>query len=114
MDVSAARIFMLCMHFITCLISFDFILIIMVILLVSVLAISPSGGVPSSPPHTASPPHISAGRPPSVSMDMLDAEALITVEIVLVSANCPSNEGSGEALQIVSVQFNNLDIIGIT
>jgi hypothetical protein len=102
------------MCFIICLISFDFILSIVVMLLVSVLAISPSGGIPSSPPHTASPPHISAGRPPSVSLDMLDAEALITVEIVLVSTNRSSNEGSGEALQVVSVQFNNLDIIGIT
>jgi len=108
MDVGAARIFMLCMCFITCLILFDFMLIIMVMLLVFVLAKSPSGDVPSSPPH------ISAGRPPSVSLDVLDAEALITVEIVLVNANCPSNEGSGEALQNVSVQFNNLDIIGIT
>jgi hypothetical protein len=86
----------------------------MVKFLVFVLAKSPSGGVPSSPPHTASPPHISAGRPPSVSLDMVDAEALIIVEIVLVSANCLSNEGSREARQIVSVQFNNLDIIGIT
>jgi hypothetical protein len=43
---------------------------------------------------------------------MLDADALITVELFLVSANCPSNEGSGEALQIASIQFNNLDIIG--
>jgi hypothetical protein len=86
----------------------------MVMLCVSVSAKSPVSGVPSSPPHPATPPHTSAGCPPSISLDMLDAEALITVEIVLVSANCPSNEGSREALQIVSVQFNNLDIIGIT
>jgi hypothetical protein len=44
---------------------------------------------------------------------MLDADALITVEIFLVSANCPSNERSGEALQVASIQFNNLDIIGM-
>jgi hypothetical protein len=44
---------------------------------------------------------------------MLDADALITVEIFVVSANCPSNEGTGEALQIASIQFNNLDIIGM-
>jgi hypothetical protein len=86
----------------------------MVMVCVSVSAKSPVGGVPSSPTSPATPPHISAGRPPSINLDMLDAEALITVEIVLVSANCPSTEGSREALQTVSVQFNNLDIIGIS
>ncbi|XP_038078266.1 vacuolar protein sorting-associated protein 13D-like isoform X2 [Patiria miniata] len=40
------------------------------------------------------------------------AEALITVEIELISADCPSNtNNSREALQIASVQFNNLDVI---
>ncbi|XP_022090239.1 vacuolar protein sorting-associated protein 13D-like isoform X2 [Acanthaster planci] len=40
------------------------------------------------------------------------AEALITVEIELISADCPSNiNSSREALQIASVQFNNLDVI---
>lgn len=109
-----ARLYMLCIYVITFLMSLDLTVIIVVMLRVVVSAVSPTGGVPSSPPHPPSPPHISAGRPPSISLDMLDAEALITVEIVLVSANCPSNEGSREALQIVSVQFNNLDIIGIT
>jgi hypothetical protein len=113
-ESECARMFVLCIHFLIYLILFDLIIIIMVMLLVFSSAVSPAGGLPSSPPHPASPPHIAAGRPPSISMDMLDAEALITVEIVLVSANCPSNEGSGEALHIVSVQFNNLDIIGIT
>ncbi|KAJ9601169.1 hypothetical protein L9F63_000689, partial [Diploptera punctata] len=62
-----------------------------------------------SPP--ASPPHVALGRPPSINLDMQDTEALITVEIFLLNANCPSNEDSGEALQIASIQFNNLDII---
>jgi hypothetical protein len=81
---------------------------------VSVSATSPVGGVPFPPPHPATTPHISAVCPPSISLDMLDAEAFITVEIMLVSANCPSDEGSREAVQNVSVRFNNLDIIGIT
>ncbi|XP_069683777.1 intermembrane lipid transfer protein Vps13D isoform X2 [Periplaneta americana] len=77
----------------------------------SLRAVSPTNVIPSSPPYATSPPHIAAGRPPSINLEMLDTEALITVEIFLVSANCPSNEGSGEALQIASIQFNNLDII---
>lgn len=82
----------------------------MVMLLIS--AVSPAGGVPSSPPQLGSPPHNSADLPPSINLDMLDTEALITVEVFIVSANAPSNEGSGKALQTVSVHFNNLDIIG--
>jgi hypothetical protein len=81
---------------------------------VSVSATSPVGGVPFSPPHPSTTPHISADCPPSNSLDILDAEAFITVEIMLVSANCPANEGSRKAVQNVSVQFSTLDIIGIT
>lgn len=88
------------------------VLLIFLFFLIIVLAVSPAAGVPTSP-RQMSPPHVAPGRPPSVSLDMLDADALITVEIFLVSANCPSNEGSGEALQIASIQFNNLDIIGM-
>ena len=41
-------------------------------------------------------------------------EALITVQVELISPDCPSNSNSSrEALQIASVQFNNLDVIGI-
>ncbi|XP_033641822.1 vacuolar protein sorting-associated protein 13D-like isoform X2 [Asterias rubens] len=39
-------------------------------------------------------------------------EALITVQVELISPDCPSNSNSSrEALQIASVQFNNLDVI---
>lgn len=52
-----------------------------------------------------------------VGLDTFDHEALITIEILLVSPDCPTssdpNDSSPrEALQIISVQFNNLDIIG--
>jgi hypothetical protein len=84
----------------------------MLLILLPVSAVSPTSGVPSSPPHPESPLHITADLPPSINVDMLDTEALIKVEIFLVSANSPSNGGSGKALQTASVQFNNLDIIG--
>ena len=41
-----------------------------------------------------------------------DAEALITVDIDLLSANCPSNTNGDEAMQIATIQFNSLDVIG--
>ena len=41
-----------------------------------------------------------------------DAEALITVDLDLLSANCPSNTNGNEAMQIASIQFNSLDVIG--
>jgi hypothetical protein len=57
-----------------------------------------------SPPHKRLPPPI----------DMPDSEALITVELLFVDANCPTNEDTKEHLQIANIQFNNLDIIGET
>uniref|UniRef100_A0A0A9WG36 Vacuolar protein sorting-associated protein 13D n=3 Tax=Lygus hesperus TaxID=30085 RepID=A0A0A9WG36_LYGHE len=59
------------------------------------------GRVPSPPPIKALP----------ISNDLLDTEALISVEFVFVSADCPTNEGKNEHLQIANIQFNNLDII---
>lgn len=44
--------------------------------------------------------------------DVADNEALISLELVFVSAGCPTNEGKNEHLQIANIQFNNLDIIG--
>ncbi|RZF46007.1 hypothetical protein LSTR_LSTR006773 [Laodelphax striatellus] len=41
----------------------------------------------------------------------VDSEALITIEIVTVSANCPTNDNANEDLQIANIQFNNLDVI---
>ena len=85
-----------------------------------VLAISPSWSVPSPPPMIASPQFLPSGlsaRASYIGLDTFDHEALITIEILLVSPDCPTssdpNDSSPrEALQIVSVQFNNLDIIG--
>lgn len=82
-------------------------------------AVSPSWSVPSPPPTITSPQFIPGGlsaRASYVGLDTFDHEALITIEIILVSPDCPTNNepndsSSKEALQIVSVQFNNLDII---
>ncbi len=47
----------------------------------------------------------------------MDPDALISVDVLLVSPDCPSLKGgddgaaSREELQIVSVQFNSLDVI---
>jgi hypothetical protein len=82
------------------------------LILLCVSAVSPTSGVPSSPLQAGSPPHFAPDLQPSINLDILDVEALITVEIYLVNANSPSNEGGGKALQMASVQFNNLDIIG--
>lgn len=72
---------------------------------------SPINMCPSSPP-----PNLSLGYgpwppPASLNLDMPNSEALITVEFVFVSANCPTNVDSSENLQIANIQFNNLDII---
>ncbi|XP_034247458.1 vacuolar protein sorting-associated protein 13D isoform X2 [Thrips palmi] len=83
-------------------------------------AISPSWSVPSPPPMITSPQFLPGGglsaRASYVGLDTFDHEALITIEILLVSPDCPTNNDPNdpsprEALQIVSVQFNNLDII---
>ena len=41
-----------------------------------------------------------------------DSEALIRVELDLISPACPSNTTQDEQLCIANVQFNNLDIVG--
>ena len=43
-------------------------------------------------------------------LDSADPNALITVEVLLVSPSCPTLEDK-EHLKIVNVQFNSLDII---
>lgn len=65
----------------------------------------------------SSPPNLSLGyygnwpAPASLNPDLPNSEALITVEFVFVSANCPTTIESNESLQIANIQFNNLDII---
>ena len=50
-------------------------------------------------------------------MDALDPDALISIDVLIVSPNCPSLKSNGgdneeqEQLQLVSVQFNSLDVI---
>ena len=53
-------------------------------------------------------------------MDGLDPDALISIDVLIVSPNCPSlksgdgdddNDEEQEQLQLVSVQFNSLDVI---
>ena len=46
-------------------------------------------------------------------VDILDPDALISVDILIVHPNCPAmgSEGNNEQLQIVSIQFNSLDVI---
>ena len=53
----------------------------------------------------------------SLRMDALDPDALISIDVLIVSPNCPSLKSNGgdneeqEQLQLVSVQFNSLDVI---
>ncbi|XP_039294739.1 vacuolar protein sorting-associated protein 13D isoform X2 [Nilaparvata lugens] len=49
--------------------------------------------------------------PKPLAPSNVDSEALITIEIVTVSANCPTNDNANEDLQIANIQFNNLDVI---
>ncbi len=41
-----------------------------------------------------------------------DTEALIRVELDIISPNCPTNASYDETLQIANIQFNNLDFVG--
>lgn len=41
---------------------------------------------------------------------IIDSEALIVVDLTIVSGDCPSSQG--EELRIANILFNNLDIIG--
>ena len=43
---------------------------------------------------------------------MSDSEALIKVELEVISPICPTNTNEGETLHIANVQINNLDVIG--
>lgn len=51
-------------------------------------------------------------HPFAIPLELPSSEALIIIELVFVSADCPSNTDSLEQLQIANIQFNNLDIIG--
>ena len=42
----------------------------------------------------------------------VDSEALIVVELELISAKSPSNSNNEGPMTIANFQFNNLDIIG--
>ena len=87
--------------------------------------VSPSG-VPGGNPYLSPPSGRYRGRHPSglsnegfSLTDVADPEALITVDVLIVSPNCPSlrqsedeaDEAEKEELQIVSIQFNSLDVI---
>ena len=65
-----------------------------------------------SPPY--SPPPALDLTPPSTfnlpAAEMADPNALISIEIMLVSPKCPTLEEEDE-LRIVNVQFNSLDVI---
>lgn len=41
---------------------------------------------------------------------IVDSEALIVIEVTVVTSDCPTNQG--EELRIANILFNNLDIIG--
>lgn len=68
---------------------------------------SPVGLFAASPPFSLLSP-----RPFSQPLELPSSEALIVVELVSVSADCPTNTDTREQLQIANIQFNNLDIIG--
>jgi len=62
----------------------------------------------TSPVYVGSPPPGTVIRCPSA--DLPDSEALITVEITFISGLFPGHDG--QPLQIATLQFNNLDVIG--
>ena len=47
---------------------------------------------------------------PVLPTDILDPSALISIDVMLVSPNCPTLEEDDE-LKIVNIQFNSLDVI---
>ena len=47
---------------------------------------------------------------PVLPTDILDPAALISIDVMLVSPNCPTLEEDDE-LKIVNIQFNSLDVI---
>lgn len=46
------------------------------------------------------------------SPEQADNEALIKVELDIISPSCPTNTSQSETLHIANVQFNNLDVVG--
>ena len=51
------------------------------------------------------------GHDPATSPTM-DSEALIVVELEMISSKSPSNTNNEGPMTIANFQFNNLDIIG--
>ncbi|XP_071747088.1 intermembrane lipid transfer protein VPS13D [Lepeophtheirus salmonis] len=43
--------------------------------------------------------------------EMIDPDALIVIDVVIISPHCPGEDDSNEQHKIISVQFNSLDII---
>ena len=64
---------------------------------------------PGSVPEDAKP---SLTREAQVFQTTENGDALIKVELDLISPNCPTNTSTDETLHIANVQFNNLDFIG--
>ncbi|XP_071476546.1 intermembrane lipid transfer protein VPS13D-like [Diadema antillarum] len=48
---------------------------------------------------------------PSLERPLEEREALITVELELISAECPSNTNDDGPMQVAVIQFNSLDLI---
>jgi vacuolar protein sorting-associated protein 13D len=72
---------------------------------------SPAASSFQSPPPSQRLRHASS----AVRMDYSDPDALISIDVFIVSPNCPSIKNDEtddqEQLQIVTVQFNSLDVI---
>ena len=69
------------------------------------LTMALSSLAPSPPTNRRSP-----GSPGVQMNDILDPQALISIDVMLVSASCPTLEDD-EELRIVNIQFNSLDVI---
>ena len=60
-----------------------------------------------------------AQRPTSLELDSsgsfpltLDTEALIKIELDIITPQCPTNSSTTDTLHIANIQFNNLDFVG--
>ena len=60
--------------------------------------------------HSPRPTEAGGQQRSALHLDAPDPNALITVEVMLVSPNCPTLE-EAEHLKIVNIQFNSLDVI---
>ena len=69
------------------------------------LTMALSSLTPSPPTHRRSP-----GSPGVGMNDILDPQALISIDVMLVSPSCPTLDDD-EELRIVNIQFNSLDVI---